>query len=61
VATKVVVEGNPLDIPDTIDVDVTDLAIGDNFLVSHLSLPENIKLLTSGDAVCATIIAPSVA
>jgi large subunit ribosomal protein L25 len=61
VATKVVVEGNPLNIPDTIDVDVTDLAIGDNFLVSHLSLPENIKLLTSGDAVCATIIAPSVA
>jgi large subunit ribosomal protein L25 len=61
VATKVVVEGNPLNIPDTIDVDVTDLAIGDNFLVSYLSLPENIKLLTSGDAVCATIIAPSVA
>ncbi len=61
VATKVVVVGNPLDIPDTIDVDVTDLAIGDNFLVSHLNLPENIKLLTSGDTVCVTIIAPSVA
>lgn len=62
VASKtVVVEGNPLDIPDTIDVDVTDLAIGDDFLVSNLVLPGNVEMITSAAAVCVTITAPSVA
>jgi len=61
VSKKVVVEGNPLDVPDTMEVDVTDLAIGDNFQVSNLVIPENIKMITSADAVCVTIMAPSVA
>ncbi|MDD3813893.1 MAG: 50S ribosomal protein L25 [Desulfocapsaceae bacterium] len=61
VSRKVVVEGNPLDIPDTLEVDVTDLAIGDEFLVSKLELPANLKMITTGDAVCVTIMAPSVA
>jgi large subunit ribosomal protein L25 len=59
VTKKVVVEGNPLDIPDTIEVDVTDLAIGDEFLVSNLTLPDNIKIMTSATALCVTILAPS--
>jgi large subunit ribosomal protein L25 len=58
VSRKVVVEGNPLDIPDTIGVDVTDLAIGDNFLVSALALPDNVKMVTPADAICVTITAP---
>jgi len=61
VSRKVVVEGNPLDIPDTFAVDVTELAIGDNFLVGNLALPDNVKMITSGDAVCVTIQAPSAA
>jgi len=61
VSKKVVVEGNPLDIPDTMEVDVTDLAIGDDYLVSNLELPANIKMITAGGAVCVTIMAPSVA
>jgi large subunit ribosomal protein L25 len=61
VSKKVIVEGNPLDIPDTMEVDVTDLAIDDNYLVSNLSIPENIKMITSADTVCVTIMAPSVA
>jgi large subunit ribosomal protein L25 len=61
VSKKVVVEGNPLDIPDTMEVDVTDLAIGDDYLVSNLALPANIEMITSADAVCVSIIAPSVA
>lgn len=61
VSRSVIVEGNPLDVPDTIEVDVTDLAIGDNFLVSNLALPGNITMITSADAVCVTILAPSAA
>jgi large subunit ribosomal protein L25 len=61
VSRKVVVEGNPLDIPDTIGVDVTELAIGDNFLVSALALPGNVKMITPADAVCVTITAPTTA
>jgi len=61
VSNKVTVEGNPLDIPDTIEVDVTELAIGDNFIVGNLVLPDTLKMLTSSDAVCVTIQAPSAA
>jgi len=61
VSRKVIVEGNPLDIPDTFAVDVTELAIGDNFIVGNLALPDNVKMITSGDAVCVTIQAPSAA
>jgi large subunit ribosomal protein L25 len=58
VSRKVVVEGNPLDIPDTIEVDIKELAIGDSFRVSNLTLSDNVKMITSGDAVCVTIAAP---
>lgn len=61
VSSKVVVEGNPLDIPDTLEVDVTELAIGDSFIVANLELSDNIKMITSGDAICVTIQAPSAA
>jgi len=61
VSRKVTVEGNPLDVPDTFAVDVTELAIGDNFIVGNLALPDNVKMITSGDAVCVTIQAPSAA
>ncbi|MDO8947049.1 MAG: 50S ribosomal protein L25 [Desulfocapsaceae bacterium] len=61
VSKKVVVEGNPLDIPDTMAVDVTDLAIGDDYLVSNLEIPANLKMITAGNTVCVTIMAPSAA
>ncbi len=61
VTRKVTVEGNPLDVPDTFEVDVTELAIGDNFIADSLVLPDNVKMVTSGDAVCVTIQAPSAA
>ncbi len=61
VSSKVTVEGNPLDIPDTFEVDVTELAIGDSFIVGKLALPDTLKMITSGDAVCVTIQAPSAA
>jgi large subunit ribosomal protein L25 len=61
VSSKVVVEGNPLDIPDTFEVDVTDLAIGDDFVVDNLVLSDNLKMITSGDMVCVTIQAPTAA
>ena len=60
-AKTVVVEGNPLDIPDTLQVDVTDLAIGDEFLVSSLTVPDNVKVISKADAICVTILAPSAA
>ncbi len=60
-AKTVVLEGNPLDIPDSLQVDVTDLAIGDEFMVSNLTVPENVKLITPANTVCVTIQAPSAA
>ena len=60
-AKTVAVEGNPLDIPDSIEVDVTDLAIGDELLVSSLTTPDNVNIVTSPDTICVTILAPSAA
>lgn len=60
-ATRVDLVGNPLDIPDNLVVDVTDLVIGESFLASDLRIPENVRMLTSVDTICATIQAPSAA
>ncbi len=55
---KVKLSGNPLDIPDTITVDITNLGIGDSLLVSQLNIPASVTVVTSGEAICATIQAP---
>lgn len=58
-ARKVKVAGNPLDIPDTLTVDIADLAIGDSFLVSNLTMPANVTMISPGEMICATIQAPA--
>jgi large subunit ribosomal protein L25 len=58
-ARKVKVAGNPLDIPDTLTVDIADLAIGDSFLVSNLTMPASVTMISPGEMICATIQAPA--
>ncbi len=54
---KLDVECLPKDIPEQLEVDITNLKIGDNLLVKDLSY-DNIKILTEEDAVIVTILAP---
>lgn len=58
--TKIVLEGKPLDIPDSCPVDTSDLAIGDAIKVGEIAIPENVKLLSNSEAVCINIEAPAV-
>lgn len=53
--TSVDLKGKPLDLPDTCDVDVTDLAIDDFIKIGDLKIPENVELLADAEDVCVMI------
>jgi large subunit ribosomal protein L25 len=55
------VKGNPLDIPDMIEVDVTPLGTNEHFTCQDLSLPANVTLLSSKSKVCVAIVTARVA
>jgi large subunit ribosomal protein L25 len=45
----------PREIPDTLDVDVTNLDVHDTLRVSDIKVAEGIEILTDGDLVIATL------
>lgn len=49
-------EGLPQDIPEKIEVDVTELLIGHSIHVSNLKISENLKVITSQDATIVTVV-----
>ncbi|NOZ60647.1 MAG: 50S ribosomal protein L25 [Calditrichaeota bacterium] len=49
----------PLDIPDHVEIDVTDLNIGDSISVADIQL-ENAAIVNDPDQPLATVMAPSV-
>ncbi len=57
----VVIEGVPLDIPDVLTVDVSNLDSDERILSADIELPENIKLASSGDQVCVEVISAKAA
>lgn len=56
---EIVLEGNPLDIPDDITVDVSPLKIGDSIAIGSLSIPKKVKLMSKAEAVCVAVAAPT--
>jgi len=50
----------PGDLPESIEVDVTSLGIGDNLKVGDLKLDEKIEVLEDPETVIATVTAPRV-
>jgi large subunit ribosomal protein L25 len=58
---EVVLEGNPLDIPDDIKIDISPLKIGESVSVGSVSIPDSVKLITKADTVCVAVVAPGVA
>ena len=54
----VLVECLPGDIPESLDVDISPLQIGDQVHVSDLAIPEKVTLLTDLDQVLLLIAAP---
>lgn len=53
------IECLPADIPESITVDVSALAVGDHISVRDIKVPENIRVLTGGDTVVATVALPA--
>jgi large subunit ribosomal protein L25 len=53
---EIKVKGNPLHIPDTIEVDVTPLGMNEHFSCQDLTLPANVTLLDDKNKVCVAII-----
>ncbi len=59
--TAVEVESLPGDLPTSIEVDVSGLeTLDDAILVSDLSLPSGVEVLTPGDEVVAKVLPPTV-
>lgn len=52
---NVSLQANPLDIPDTIELDVTSLNIGDSISCKDLQLPANVTLLEDENKVCVAV------
>jgi large subunit ribosomal protein L25 len=57
----VLVKGLPLEIPDVISVDVSDLDIDENILFADIKLPENVKMDSDGTILCVEVVSAAVA
>ncbi len=55
---QVVLKGKPLDIPDECVVDVTPMAIGDQFKCAAIDIPANIKMISDPQTVVVSIVKP---
>ncbi len=55
---EIEVECLPADIPKEIEVDVSQLKIGDSIHIKDISFPSNVKVLTSSEAIVLSVAAP---
>ncbi len=49
----------PTDIPETFEVDISELEVGDSVSVADLEVSEDIEIITDSDETIATIVVPS--
>ena len=52
------VEALPMEIPDRLEIDVTDLNIGDSAQMARLQVPERVTLLDDPETVIVAVLAP---
>ncbi len=57
---EVQVEALPMDLPDHLELDVTDLGVGDSLHAGEINLPPELTLVTSPDEVVASVLPPVV-
>ncbi len=56
---EIEIEAIPSQIPEVIEVDVTDLDLGDTLMVEDLKLPEGVEPITSLETAIVSILAPT--
>jgi large subunit ribosomal protein L25 len=59
VLTELNVEALPMEVPASVDFDVSALHIGESAHLSQVALPEGVKLLDDGEAVFVTVTLPT--
>jgi len=52
---SITLEGLPLDIPDFVELDISDLGIGDSYRLSSLELPANVTMISDKEQVCVKV------
>jgi len=55
---SIVLEGKPLTIPDSCQINISGLAIGEKITAGQISLPDGVSLVSNPDMVCISVIAP---
>lgn len=58
--TKITLKGKVLDIPDFVEVDITQLALDDRILCKDIDIPDNVLLESERDRVCVSVVARQV-
>jgi large subunit ribosomal protein L25 len=56
---QVTVEAKPLEIPEHVDIDITDLGLGDSLRVADLTATEGVAFLDDPDTVIVSVVAPT--
>lgn len=53
---KVTLKAKPLDIPDEVEIDLSQLGIEDTITCKDLALPANVEIVGGADTLCATVV-----
>ncbi len=56
---ELLVEALPMDVPSSIEADITDIAIGDSFRVGDVALSDKYSILNDEDDTIASIVPPA--
>jgi large subunit ribosomal protein L25 len=56
---EIQVEALPLEVPEHIDLDVSQMAMGDTLRIGDIAVPEGVTLLDDPETVVATVTAPT--
>src|SRR3954451_9816757 len=56
---QITVEAKPLEIPEHVDIDITDLGLGDSLRVADLTAREGVVFLDDPDTVIVSVVAPT--
>jgi large subunit ribosomal protein L25 len=54
---QLTLEGLPLDIPEKIEIDVSELDIGDSIHVGDIKVKDNLRMVSSAEETVATVVA----
>ena len=58
---SVVLKGRPLDVPEFLEKDISELGVDEKYTCADLDIPAGVQLLSDKDVVCASVSMPIVA